>query len=481
MVFNSWQFAAFLPVVFAVYWLMPHKYRWMLILCSSYYFYLSAGLKYVVLLIVTTAITYETGIWVERTKEPKKKKAIITISISICLACLAVFKYSNFIVSSISDVFALFSIKFHPTTLKIVLPLGISFYTFNVVSYMVDVYRGRIPAEHHFGVYAAFVAYFPKLISGPIERAKPMLNQLKVEKTFDYKQGLDGSKLFLWGLFKKIVVADTLVIYVDLIFNSITQHSGFALVLAAVFFSIQIYCDFSGYSDMACGVSKLLGIELMENFRSPYFSTSIKEFWSKWHISLSTWFRDYVYIPMGGNRVGKVKRYFNILVTFLASGLWHGANWTYVLWGGLHGIAQITEKQLGIRTVRYKRGATWLFKALVVFIFVTAAWVFFRADSFSNAMYLFANMFAGIASPVEYLKNGFDSIGMTMGGLLDFVIYMLPLTLYDFISVKYERDAGQIISEKSSILSWLFYISIGLVVVFMSQKGVAAQFVYMQF
>lgn len=481
MVFNSWQFAAFLPVVFAVYWLMPHRYRWVLILFSSYFFYLSAGLKYVVLLLAITAITYETAIWVERTKEQKKKRAIITLSISICLACLAVFKYSNFIVSSISDAFALFSIKLHPTTLKIVLPLGISFYTFNVVSYMVDVYREKIPAERHFGIYAAFVAYFPKLLSGPIERAEPMLKQIKTEKTFDYKQGLDGSKLFLWGLFKKIVVADTLVIYVDSVFNSITQHSGFALILAAVFFSIQIYCDFSGYSDMARGVSKLLGIELMENFRSPYFSTSIKEFWSRWHISLSTWFRDYVYIPMGGNRVRKSKQYINVLVTFLASGLWHGANWTYVLWGGLHGIAQITEKQLGIRAIRHKRGAIWLFKALVVFIFVTAAWVFFRADSFSNAIYLFANMFAGVASPVDYLKNGFNSIGMTMGGLLDFVIYMLPLTLYDFISVKYERDAGQIISEKSSTLSWLFYISIGLAVVFMSQKGVAAQFVYMQF
>ena len=226
------------------------------------------------------------------------------------------------------------------------------------------------------------------------------------------------------------------MIYVDSIFNSITQHSGFALALAAVFFSIQIYCDFSGYSDMARGVSKLFGIELMDNFRSPYFSTSIKEFWSRWHISLSTWFRDYVYIPMGGNRVAKVKRYFNILVTFLASGLWHGANWTYVLWGGLHGIAQITEMQLEIGTVRYKRGATWLIKVLTVFTFVTAAWVFFRADTFSDSIYLFANMFNGIAFPADYFKNGFDSIGMTMGGLLNFFVFMIPLTLYDFVSLK---------------------------------------------
>lgn len=481
MVFNSWQFAVFLPVVFAVYWLLPHKYRWAFILLSSCFFYMSAGPKYVVLLLATTAITYGTAIWVERTRNKKRKKAILALSVFICFACLALFKYFNFITSSIAEAFSLFSIKLHPTTLKIALPLGISFYTFNVVSYMVDVYKERIPAERHFGIYAAFVTYFPKLLSGPIERAEPMLNQLKAEKTFDCKQGVSGLKLFLWGLFKKIVVADTLVIYVDSVFNSMAQHSGFALVLAALFFSIQIYCDFSGYTDMAKGVSKLLGIELMDNFRSPYFSTSIKEFWSRWHISLSTWFRDYVYIPMGGNRTKKFKQYFNILVTFLASGLWHGANWTYVLWGGLHGFAQIIEKQFGIKAVKSKRGVIWLPRALAVFVFVTAAWVFFRADSFSDSIHLFVNMFNGISSPVNYLRQGFDSIGMTMGGLLNFIIFMLPLTAYDFVSIKYERDAGEIISEKSGILSWLFYVFIGLIVVFMSQKGVAAQFVYMQF
>lgn len=481
MLFNSWQFAVFLPIVFISYWALPHRFRWVIMLLASYYFYISAGAEFVALLILTTVISYGAAIYIEKTDTQKKKKGILVISIIACLMGLAIFKYLNFFFNSITNLLAAFSIQLHPITLKFVLPLGISFYSFNVISYIIDVYRGKISAERHIGIYALYVSYFPKMLAGPIERAGNLIPQIKEEHSFDCEQGIAGLKQILWGLFKKIVVADTLVIYVDAVFNNITQHNGFALVLAAVFFSIQIYCDFSGYSDMARGVSRLMGIELMDNFHSPYFSSSIKDFWSRWHISLSTWFRDYVYIPLGGNRVKKPKQYFNLLATFLVSGLWHGANWTFVLWGGLHGVAQVLEKLLGIKAVKKKGSLRWLARAGLVFVFTTAAWVFFRADSFSDARYLFANMFYGISVPVTYLKQGFDSIGMTMGGLINFIVFMIPLTVYDFVSARFDRDAGEILAEKNSALQWALYVLLGLLVVFLSQKGVAAEFVYMQF
>lgn len=481
MLFNSWQFAVFLPIVFALYWALPHRFRWGVMLLASYYFYMSAGAKFVALLILTTTISYAAAIWLEKSATERKKRIILILSIIACLAGLAVFKYLEFFFRSITSLLATFTIQLHPLTLKLMLPLGISFYSFNVVSYIIDVYRGKITAEHHFGIYATFVSYFPKMLAGPIERGGNLIPQIREEHRFDSAQGIGGLKLMLWGFFKKLVVADTLVLYADVVFDNITRFNGFALALAALFFSIQIYCDFSGYSDIARGVSKLMGIELMDNFRSPYFSSSIKEFWSRWHISLSTWFRDYVYIPLGGNRVGKVRQYFNLLITFLVSGLWHGASWTFVFWGGIHGIAQIFEKMLGIKTLKKKGGIVWLARAALVFVFATAAWVFFRADSFSDAIYLFANMFNGIASPASYFKQGFDSIGMTMGGLINFIVFMIPLTVYDYYSARFDRDAGEILAEKNRVLRWALYVLIGLLVVFLSQKGVAAEFVYMQF
>lgn len=479
MLFNSWQFAAFFALVFAVYWMLPQRFKLVALLVASYWFYMSAGIKYVLILILTTAISYWAALAIER-KEEKAKKAVLVFSVVTCFVGLAVFKYSNFLLDNISSVLSLFTIQLHPITLKLVLPLGISFYTFNVVSYVIDVYNGKISAERDFGLYATYVSYFPKMLAGPIERAEKLIPQLKADKHFDGAQGIEGLKLFLWGLFKKIVVADTLVIYVDAVYDNIAQTTGFALVLAAFFFSIQIYCDFSGYSDMARGVSKLMGIELSDNFRSPYFSSSIKEFWSRWHISLSSWFRDYVYIPLGGNRVGKCRRCINVVITFLASGLWHGANWTFVFWGGLHGLAQVAENVFGVKSKTKKFDLLWLGRTVLVFVFVTAAWVFFRAASFSDAIYLFANMFDGVSNPIMYLKQGFDRVGMTFGGLVDFIIVMIPLTLCDYISARY-NNAGEILSERNRAIQWMAYVLLGLLVIFMSQKGVAAQFVYMQF
>lgn len=334
MLFNSFAYAIFLPIVFALYWLLPHKYRWALLLVASYYFYMSWNVKYVGLILFTTIASYVAALLMEKYENKKAKKIVLLATAVLCLGVLFFFKYFNFVSSSVAELLSLISIQFSPLTLKLLLPVGISFYTFQTLSYVIDVYRGDVKAEHHFGYYATFISFFPQLVAGPIERTENLLPQIKAQHTFDYEQATYGLKLMAWGFFKKIVIADSLSVYVSKVYNAPQSFEGFALILATVFFTFQIYCDFSGYSDIAIGTAKLMGINLMTNFKSPYFSTSIKEFWSRWHISLSTWFRDYVYIPLGGNRVSKVRHALNLLITFLVSGLWHGANWTFVLWGG---------------------------------------------------------------------------------------------------------------------------------------------------
>lgn len=332
MLFNSIAFAIFLPIVFIVYWFLPDKYRWIVLLVASYYFYMSWNPKYIILIMAVTFISYIASLLLEKERQFNQRKTILVGSSIICIGLLIFFKYTNFISQSIANICGVFSVEYSPLMLNIVLPVGISFYTFQAISYIIDVYRGNIKAERHIGKYAAFVSFFPQLVAGPIERTNHLLPQIEEKHEFNYSQATYGLKLMAWGFFKKIVIADTLSKYVSAVFDSPRQFRGFSLVLATLFFSIQIYCDFSGYSDIAVGTAKLFGIDLMTNFKSPYFSCSIKEFWSRWHISLSTWFRDYVYIPLGGNRV---RHKLNLLITFLVSGLWHGANWTFVIWGGV--------------------------------------------------------------------------------------------------------------------------------------------------
>lgn len=333
MLFNSIKFAIFLPIVFVMYWMLPHRFRWMILLISSYYFYMSWNVKYVLLIFTTTVVSYTAAIFLQNAKNQKKKRIILTASLIICLGILLVFKYWGFVFETINNLLSFFSIQTHPITLSLILPVGISFYTFQTLGYVFDVYKGRIRAEKHFGYYATFVSFFPQLVAGPIERTESLLPQIKSKHIFEESVGLLGTQYIILGLYKK-VIADTLAFHVDIVFGDLYKYEGFALLLATFLFSIQIYCDFSGYSDIAGGTAKLFGIELMENFRSPYFSGSLKEFWKRWHISLSTWFKDYVYIPLGGNRCSKIRQRFNLIVTFFVSGLWHGANWTFVMWGG---------------------------------------------------------------------------------------------------------------------------------------------------
>ncbi|MDY6400416.1 MAG: MBOAT family O-acyltransferase [Synergistales bacterium] len=480
MLFNSWQFGIFLPVVFAIYWAVPQKFRWALLFAASYYFYMSWNVEYVVLILFTTIISYFAAIFMERFQNnTAAKKIILTFTLVSCLGVLFVFKYFNFFSESFVNLMRAFSIQLHPMTLKLLLPVGISFYTFQTLSYVIDVYLGTVKPEKHFGIYATFISFFPQLVAGPIERTNNLLPQIKAHHEFNYEQATYGLKLMTWGFFKKLCIADNLALHVDKVFNDVYAYKGFALVLVTFFFTIQIYCDFSGYSDIARGAAKLFGINLMENFKSPYFSASIKEFWSRWHISLSTWFRDYVYIPLGGNRVSKARHYINLMITFIVSGLWHGANWTFIIWGSIHGLAQIIENIFTRRKNYQPRGLEWAFKVLLTFTFCMFAWVFFRAQSFSEAVYVFSNMFSGIGSLINYLHQGFVHIGMDRFLFASFCITFFVMLMFDYFSR--EIDVITTLNNKNQILRWFAYIAIGMIIIFLSQKGVATEFVYFQF
>ena len=497
MLFNSLAYAVFLPVVFILYWVLPHRVRWPLLLVASYYFYMSWNAAYVVLIAATTLVSYGCALALERTADVRRKKLCVGAALFISLGILFVFKYYNFAAGLLESVHEAVRIP----RLDVLLPVGISFYTFQTLSYVIDVYRGQTKAEHNLGVYATFVSFFPQLVAGPIERSNNLLPQITSEKRFDYASATYGIRLILWGLYKKMVIADNLAVFVDRVFENVQHYQGYSFVLAAFFFSIQIYCDFSGYSDIARGSAKLLGIDLMENFRSPYFSSSIREFWSRWHISLSTWFRDYVYIPLGGNRKGKFRTVINNLVTFLVSGLWHGANVTYIVWGGIHGLGQVCENLLcrggkerkggAEQTGREKgtdpklrkshRSLRRVFGTVFVFLFVTLAWVFFRAKSLSDAVYVLTHLFTDleILHPGAYFYNGMNMIFMNWGLFFrDLALYILPLAVYDWFSLK--TDVAAWIGGRGAFVRYGYVVLLVAVILVFGYVG-QSTFVYFQF
>ena len=482
MLFNSWRFAIFLPIVFILYWALPHRYRWILLFAASYYFYMSWNVKYVVLILFTTAVSYFAAIFLEKTEDTHKKKLILWVTLIACLGVLFVFKYFNWFFESLSAILSIFTIKLQPITLKWLLPVGISFYTFQTLSYVIDVYRGKVKAEHHFGIYATFISFFPQLVAGPIERTQNLLPQIKAEHHFSCEQATYGLKLMAVGFFKKMVVADNFAPYVDTVFADVHSYSGFALLIAAMMFAIQIYCDFSGYSDIARGTSKLMGIELMENFKSPFLSSSVKETWGRWHISLTSWFRDYVYIPLGGSRCSRWRYRLNIFITFLVSGLWHGASWTYVFWGGLSGLGQIFEDIFGIKSYTKKRNGIWVIRVIIAFTFFYLCAAFFRAETISDAFYLISHIPVGLSHPIEYLRSGF-----TMNNWLDkeyfafaarFLIGAVPLLIYDYFSL--DHDVIAEVSRWKAPARYALYFAVMIVIcMFRAANGVT--FVYFQF
>ncbi len=483
MLFNSVTFAIFLPIVFAIYWCMPKRCQWIVLFAASYYFYMSWNAAYVTLILFTTVISYLCALALEQTKTIRAKKLCVTAALVASLSVLFVYKYFAFFFAGLQALCDAIAIPLAPITLQLLLPVGISFYTFQTLSYVIDVYRGKIAAERHFGRYATFVSFFPQLVAGPIERTDHLLPQIKAQHSFTYEQGAYGTKLMAWGFFKKMVIADVLATYVDTVYRNLEGHQGFAMVVAILFFTLQIYCDFSGYSDIAIGTAKLFGIDLMTNFKSPYFATSVADFWSRWHISLSTWFRDYVYIPLGGNRCTRAKNTRNIIITFLVSGLWHGANITFVVWGALHGAAQVIENFFakGGKRLRKPFSITgglgdWV-RLVAVFLFCNLAWVVFRADQISDAVYLLTHCLVGIASPVSYVMQGFTLLGLYLPDLILLAIPVLVLMCYDYISLR--QDPIALISRTRAFVRWPIYIMVVAAVLISPAESSA--FVYFQF
>ncbi len=405
MLFNSSQFLIFFPIVVLIYYILPKKINKIWLLVASYYFYMCWNAKYVLLILTSTAVTFICGILVERTKTSKNKKMVVAGSLIINLGILGFFKYFNFTFSLVEYCLGQVGISISVPSFDILLPVGISFYTFQALGYTIDVYRGEIKAERNFLRYALFVSFFPQLVAGPIERSKNLLGQLSNEKKFDFEKARDGLFLMLWGYFLKIVLADRIAVFVDTVYGDYEIYSGCYLVLATVLFGFQIYCDFAGYSTIAMGAAKILGIELMENFDAPYLSTSVAIFWRRWHISLTSWFKDYLYIPLGGSRKGKIRKQINKLLVFMISGLWHGASISFVIWGGLNGLYQIfgelimplRDRMVKILRLNRKSYAHKLVQGIVTFVLVDFAWIFFRAKSTRQAIEIIKQMI--------YVKN----------------------------------------------------------------------------
>lgn len=397
MSFTSLNFLLYFPITCVLYYLVPHKYRWVFLLIISYLFYINWQPSYCLLLFFVTVTSYICGRKIEQAKKQSNKKRYLTLGIILSLIGLVVFKYTDFIADTIIDTLSIIGLRIELPELNLLLPIGISFYTFMAVGYMVDIYRGNINAETNFLSYALFLSFFPQITSGPIGRANQLLPQLKSPDKLSQENVLTGLKMMLWGYFMKLCIADRLGIYVDTVYDNIESHNGTTHLLTSVLYTIQIYGDFAGYSLIAIGSARIMGIKLMDNFKRPYLAKSIKEFWSRWHISLSTWFRDYLYIPLGGNRVSKIRHNANLIITFLVSGLWHGAAMNFLVWGGIHGVLQVAENKIIINGGG--KNANSIIKIISTFICVNFAWIFFRAPDISTACYIIKSIFTSIGVP----------------------------------------------------------------------------------
>lgn len=474
MLFNSIEFAFFFLIVTVLYFMLPHRFRWLLLLIASCIFYMAFVPAYILILFATIIIDYFAGIWIASASSDAQRKRFLILSIIANVGVLAVFKYCNFFVDNVNDLLRLVHIDVKPIPYwDIVLPIGLSFHTFQAMSYTIEVYRKKQEPERHFGIYALYVMYYPQLVAGPIERPQNILHQLKEEHHFDYDRVTEGLKLMAWGLFKKVVIADNLAHIVNIGYTDVGSLHNVSALVVMVFFSIQIYCDFSGYSDMAIGSSRVMGIDLMRNFRQPYFSKSLGEFWGRWHISLSTWFKDYVYIPLGGNRVALWKHYRNLLIVFLLSGFWHGASWTFVFWGLIHGVYLILESFL---RSRFKARLNPFVSGLVTFGIVTIAWVFFRAESFGQATTLLGNVLTPTSlSTIKQELNRFQIGYLTAVQIL---VSLCVLIYVDMVDSKH--GLLQWVGERQKLVRWSFYYLAVAAILFWGFWG-EEQFIYFQF
>ena len=486
MLFNSLNFVVFFPIFLFVYWLIPDGFRRIWLLAASWFFCACFDPRCLAVLIGITLVTYAGGIILEK----NRSRVLIVCTVAICLLTLGIFKYLGFITNNINAILARVHVSFTLSAFSLFVPAGISFYTFKGIGYVTDVYRGQEKAESSFLDHALFIAFFPQLIAGPIDRASSLLRQIKEPRRFSEEDFKAGALLMLYGYFEKLIVADRISIIVDRIYGDHMSYSGAAIVLATLCYGIQIYTDFAGYSYISVGAARILGFKVADNFRQPYFATDIKDFWKRWHISMSSWFRDYVYIPLGGNRKGRWRKLVNNMVTFLLSGLWHGSAWNFVVWGGLHGlynmVSELTSgyrkrlgEKLGIKEDTFGRR---FFKVIMTFIIVDYAWMFFRAGSLSAAVSMtgqILNDFRLYTITADFIKD----LGTT-GAMLNSMILSLMFIL--FIDIVHEKGFSIIkwLEEQGTVFRWLCYIGAVLIVILSAIQNLGQSsnaFIYFNF
>jgi len=482
MLFNSIDFAIFLPIVFILYWFVTDKkltQQNLLIVIASYVFYGWWDWRFLSLIILSTLVDYSVGLKLRTEKKQNKRKFLLSASILVNLGALGFFKYYNFFFDNFITAFSLFGAKINGGSLNIILPVGISFYTFQTLSYTIDIYRRKLEPTKDFIAFSAFVSFFPQLVAGPIERATHLLLQFYNKRIFDYSKAVDGMRQILWGLFKKIVIADNCAEYANLIFNNSANYSGSTLVLGALFFTFQIYGDFSGYSDIAIGTSRLFGFDLMQNFNFPYFSRDIAEFWRRWHISLSTWFRDYLYIPLGGSQGNTWMKVRNTFIIFIVSGFWHGANWTFIVWGGLNAIYFLPLLLLGrnrqyleiVAQNKYLPSMKEFFGIAVTFSLTVLAWIFFRAENVGHAF----SYLTGIFSDSFFTLPHFQGIRRALLTAL-FVIFFV---IIEWLGREQQYATAQLGIKWARPIRWAGYYS--LIIAILLFSGKQQEFIYFQF
>ena len=489
MLFNSIDFIVFLPIVFLIYWKILNKKiksQNALILVSSYIFYGWWDWRFLFLILFSTIVDFLIGQFIFKSESNKKRKILLITSLVVNLGLLGFFKYYNFFLDNFIQAFSFFGRSISSRSLQIILPVGISFYTFQTLSYTIDIYKKKIEPSYDFLSFAAFVSFFPQLVAGPIERASKLLPQFYKKRTFDYSKSVDGLRQILWGFFKKIVIADTCARYSNLIFNNYEEYTGLSLFIGAVFFAFQIYGDFSGYSDIAIGTSRLFGFNLMQNFNFPYFSRDIAEFWRRWHISLSTWFRDYLYIPLGGSKGSNFNKIRNVFIIFLVSGFWHGANWTFVTWGAINAFyflpLLILKKNRiytdSISSNRLLPNLKESYQMLRTFFLVVIAWVFFRSENIFNAFDFLQLMLKGVFEKQGYIQV-LDLFYFKIG-------WSFPLIVIGFLIIEWLGRNSQFAIEKfylknSKVVRYLFYYILIILSIWFLINGEEQEFIYFQF
>ena len=490
MLFNSFEFLIFFPLVTVVYFVLAPRWRWFWVLGASCYFYMAFQPIYILILAGTITIDYFAGLLIAQSVG-QRKKAYLIASIVANVGVLAFFKYFNFLNDNVRGILAEGGVSWPVSDLDILLPIGLSFHTFQSLSYTIEVYRGRQEVERRFGIFALYVMFYPQLVAGPIERPQNLLRQFHAAHPFDHQQVRSGLLLMLWGFFKKLVIADRLAPFVNAVYDSPTGWPGISLLVATFFFAFQIYCDFSGYSDIALGSAQVMGFRLMKNFDSPYLSSSVGDFWRRWHISLSSWFRDYVYIPLGGSHSPRLRRYSNLLVTFLLSGLWHGASWTYVIWGGLNGLYLVIEQALGWAPPSHKgrQAAPWgvgrrFVGWAITFSAICLSWIFFRARTLSDAVYIVRHLGDGLGSVLLHLTD-LPYIRFYVMMRQSKTEFLLAVTLIALLlaTEAWNRRVPlrELLERRAAPIRWVAYYALVMAVVFLGAFNSVQQFIYFQF